>query len=247
MDYLPSIDSVYIDNKRTSVVDYCYMFKELGEHEVVIRFKDKLTSCQNMFELCSQIKSVDLSNFDSSAVKDMSSMFSYCSNLQSIKGFRDFNATNVEDINRMLQCCYSLKEIDLSAFAGSNIKNYSYLFDECHQLKKVVGSENIRINPDSTFNDIFTFCKSLTHIDLSAAKLKTTPTFLSVFNYTSNLVYIKGDVSEMRNVRFGNKPQNKMGKVGIFVGVKNKKSGLNFREVVPKRWKVVVAKRESLE
>ena len=44
----------------------------------------KLDSLAGMFEGCSKLKSLDLSNFNTSGVKDMSCMFDYCISLTSL-------------------------------------------------------------------------------------------------------------------------------------------------------------------
>ena len=62
-----------------------------------------------MFFNCSSLKSIDLSSFDTTNVKDMSFMFKECSSLQSI---------------------------DLTSFNISNVKNVSYIFSNCSSLKK---------------------------------------------------------------------------------------------------------------
>ena len=49
---------------------------------------------RNMFNDCEKLTSIDVSNFDTSYVTDMSNMFSYCYNLTSID-VSNFNTSNV--------------------------------------------------------------------------------------------------------------------------------------------------------
>ena len=51
--------------------------------EIIIKFQNKLTSCLNMFKE-SNIISIDFSQFDSSSVTTMESMFEKCNYLKSI-------------------------------------------------------------------------------------------------------------------------------------------------------------------
>jgi surface protein len=55
-----------------------------------------------MFRWCSQLKTLDVSNWDVSGVTDMSSMFSECSQLQTLIGNRtidDVLANNISALN----------------------------------------------------------------------------------------------------------------------------------------------------
>ena len=61
-----------------------------------------------MFYGCSSLKSIDLSSFNTTNVKDMSGMFWGCSSLESID-LSSFNTTNVNDMSCMFYRCSSLK------------------------------------------------------------------------------------------------------------------------------------------
>ena len=54
-----------------------------------------------MFDLCSSLKYIDLSNFDTSKVTNMYMMFSDCSSLKSIN-LLNFNTSNVTVMTEML-------------------------------------------------------------------------------------------------------------------------------------------------
>ena len=74
---------IYINNKRIKF-DYKYKSKEKGEIKVKFIFNKLLTSTSHMFYNCSSLKSIDLSSFNTSNVKDMNYMFNGCSSLKSI-------------------------------------------------------------------------------------------------------------------------------------------------------------------
>ena len=65
----------------------------------------------------------------------MSGMFCECSSLKSID-LSSFNTSNVKNMCMMFRYCSSLISIDLSSFNTSNVKNMSYMFDRCSSLKK---------------------------------------------------------------------------------------------------------------
>ena len=60
-------------------------------------------------------------------------MFSNCSNL-GLVDFTNFNTTNVKQINSMFFGCQSLSSLDLSSFNTSHVTNMSSLFYDCTNL-----------------------------------------------------------------------------------------------------------------
>ena len=69
-----------------------------------------------MFHNCNELEYLDLSNFNTSQVTDMSYMFSKCLKLKEIKGINKFKTINVTDMTTMFQFCGELEYIDLSYF-----------------------------------------------------------------------------------------------------------------------------------
>ena len=63
-----------------------------------------------MFGYCRNLQSLDLSNFDTSNVTDMDSMFYSCSDLQSLD-LSNFDTSNVTSYNDMFAQCYNLNYI----------------------------------------------------------------------------------------------------------------------------------------
>ena len=55
------------------------------------------------FEKLYEMESMDLSNFDTSKVTDMSLIFNECHKLKEIKEIEKFNISNVENMNAMFQ------------------------------------------------------------------------------------------------------------------------------------------------
>ena len=62
----------------------------------------------------------------------MSEMFSRCSSLTSLNLF-NFNTNNVNNMSWMLNECSSLTSLNLSNFNTNNVNNMSYMF---HDIKK---------------------------------------------------------------------------------------------------------------
>ena len=80
-----------------------------GENTIVLIWEEKLQNCKSMFLGISDLKSVDLTNFDSSICTDMSNMFSNCEHLESIT-FGNFEMSSVSFMDNMFYNCKNLKK-----------------------------------------------------------------------------------------------------------------------------------------
>ena len=63
---------------------------------------------EGMFQLCTILKYVDLSNFNTSNVSNMEYMFNKCKKLKEIKGMTNFNTANLKSTFAMFQLCTEL-------------------------------------------------------------------------------------------------------------------------------------------
>ena len=55
---------------------------------------------QAMFKNCNALEYLDLSNFNTSNVNDMSCMFSNCNKLKEIKGLNNFNTNKITNMRQ---------------------------------------------------------------------------------------------------------------------------------------------------
>ena len=83
--------------------------------------------------LLSYLATVDLSNFDTSNVTDMRSMFSSCSSLTTLD-LSNFDTSKVTSMRSMFMSCISLTSLDLSGFNTSKVTTMSGMFDYCYEL-----------------------------------------------------------------------------------------------------------------
>ena len=89
-----------------------------------------------MFSGCSSLKKINLSNFNTSNVTDMSYMFNGCSSLKDLN-ISNFNTDNVYYMNHMFSNCLLLNELDISNFKFRSVTNMRYMFSGCSGLKKL--------------------------------------------------------------------------------------------------------------
>ena len=87
-----------------------------------------------MFNNCSSLTSLNLSNFNTSNVTNMNNMFAYCYGLKSLD-LSHFNTSNVTNIDSMFSWCYNLEELDIHNFnVNNNIEYVNCMFEGCNIL-----------------------------------------------------------------------------------------------------------------
>ena len=151
----------------------------------------KLTTCANIFKSCYSLTSVNLSNFDTSNVSNMSYMFSGCIRLTSLN-ISNFNTSNVTDMSYMFGSCSKLTSLNVSNFNTSNVTNMSSMFENCSKLTSLKAS-NFNTSNVTDMSYMFSYCKSLTSLDIrnfSSIKLSSYGSMLNSVNSTCK-VYVK--------------------------------------------------------
>ncbi|WP_171004996.1 InlB B-repeat-containing protein [Enterococcus hulanensis] len=78
--------------------------------------------------------SVDFGNADCSEIRDMSSMFGKCTQLQELD-LSGWNTSKVVNMYAMFNGCTQLKDLNLTGWNTSNVENMSEMFFDCTQLK----------------------------------------------------------------------------------------------------------------
>jgi surface protein len=145
----------------------------------------KVTYLFNMFAGCSSLTSLDLSNFDTSNVTDISTMFSGCENLTSLD-LSNFDTQKVTRMEKMFKDCSGLTSLDLSNFNTSKVTNMYSMFDGCSSLT------NLDLSHFNTSNVtgmdlMFNGCSSLTSLDLSNFDTSNVPDMNQMFDECSSL------------------------------------------------------------
>ena len=119
-----------------------------------------VTSMKSMFYNCTSLTSLDLSNFNTSSVTDMSGMFYNCTSLTSLD-LSNFNTSSVTLMSNMFYYCTSLTSLDLSNFNTSSVTSMSSMFYNCTSLANLTLGQDWGINTKITSLDL-SYCP-LTH------------------------------------------------------------------------------------
>jgi surface protein len=124
----------------------------------------------SLFHFCSRLQSVPL--FDTAGVTNMSNMFTGCASLQSVPLF---DTAGVTTMNNMFNSCASLQSVPL--FDTSTVTNMSSMFTGCASLQSVpLFDTSIVTAVGAMFSSCFSI-SSIPAFDLSAVSSATTNFF----------------------------------------------------------------------
>ena len=145
---------------------------------------ENVTTMNSMFWSCSQLTSLDLSNFNTANVTNMYGMFYQCSGLTSLD-LSSFNTANVTTMNSMFWGCSQLTSIDVSNFNTANVTNMNRMFSSCTGLRTIYAGNGWSTNAVTTSSSMFYNCTNLvggqgttynsSHIDAAYAHIDGGP------------------------------------------------------------------------
>ena len=122
-------------------------------------------SMQYMFSDCSGLTSLDLSGFNTSRVTEIAGMFNKCSGLTSLD-VSGFDTSKVTNMSLMFASCSGLTSLDLSEFDTSNVLSMQYMFAGCSKLTSLDLNE-FDTSKVTSMRGMFAGCSSLTDLDVS--------------------------------------------------------------------------------
>ena len=105
------LKEVYINGKKQDKIDYWYFFNQT-DNFVELSWDDNIQKCIHMFDGCTNITEINLSNFNTTQVTLMDYMFCNCSSLISFT-LSFFNTSQVKSMSSMFYNCSSLTSLNL--------------------------------------------------------------------------------------------------------------------------------------
>ena len=134
----------------------------------------KVTTMRSMFTNCNKLIELDLSGFDTSNVTDMFQMFIGCSSLTDLN-VSNFNTSKVTNMQGMFSECINLTELNLSNFDTSNVTNMKHMLSMGGTADSV---ENVNVK--------------LKRLDVSNFNTSNVTDMSFMFAYNKSLEEIKG-------------------------------------------------------
>lgn len=108
------------------------------------------------------IEMVDLSEYDTTDIINMSYMFSSCCNLMKLN-LNKVNTSNVISMSGMFSLCCNLTKLDLSSFNTKNVKDVSFMFFHCSNLVEL-DIRNFDYKNITSLESMFSGCFNLSRI-----------------------------------------------------------------------------------
>ena len=190
---------IYINGYLQENITNKYYFNKTSIINLI--WNNTIESTENMFIGCNKITEIDLSNFDTSQVTNMSCMFYNCSSLSSLN-LSNFNTSKVVDMNRMFIRCSSLKELDLTNFDTSQVTNMELMFYK-YSSANTLNLSNFITSKVNNMYGMFYGCESLNSLNLSNFDTSQVVNMSKMFNGCSKLIELdisNFDTSNVNNM-----------------------------------------------
>ena len=151
-----------------------------------------------MFSDMRNLTTLNLSNFNTSKVKDMSAMFHGTSNLVTLD-LSNFNTSNVTDMGYMFYDASSLTTLDLSNFDTSKVTSMYAMFYNLSNLTSLDLS-NFDTSQVTDMGNMFLYASSLTSLNLLSFNTSKVTNMESMFNNASSLISLNLSNFDTSNV-----------------------------------------------
>ncbi len=150
-----------------------------------------------------EVKIEGLENLDTSRVKSMEYMFSFCKTLKNLD-LKSFDTRSVENLNLMFYYCESLTNLDLSSFDTRRVTTMQHTFGYC---KNLVSLDVSKFDTSSvrTMYAMFNNCSSLPNLDLSSFNTENVTGMDLMFRGCGRLTNL--DLSNFNTIKVTNMEQ----------------------------------------
>ena len=125
----------------------------------------KVTNMSYMFFNTSSLALLNLSNFDTSQVMNMDSIFRRMTNLTTID-LSNFDTSKVTDMSSMFSDMHNLTTLNLSKFNTSKVAYMNLMFSDMHNLT-ALNLSNFDTSQVTDMHDMFSNVRNLTTLNLS--------------------------------------------------------------------------------
>ena len=119
-----------------------------------------VTNMSTMFYSCDALTSLDVTNFNTEKVTYMIFMFSGCSKLTSLD-VTNFNTANVTDMSSMFANCVALTSLYLTNFNTEKVTNMGNMFSGCQALTTIYASSKFVTPQVTKSSGMFNYCEKL--------------------------------------------------------------------------------------
>ena len=151
----------YLNTEKVTDMSYMFQFcSRLTSLDITNFNTANVTDMSYMFNSCTKLKSLDVSNFNTAKVKNMIRMFSNCQALTSLN-VTNFNTEKIPDMSYMFSACTQLTSLDVTNFNTVNVTNMSHMFGSCSALTTIYVSDKFVTDKVTNGSYMFRNCKKL--------------------------------------------------------------------------------------
>ena len=154
----------------------------------------------SLFKKFRQVKTIDLSNLDTSHVTNMSAMFVDCNSLGNIVFGNNFYTSKVTNMSNMFNNCYELTNLDLSSFNTSNVTNMSTMFSGNRNLVSINFGQKFDTSNVTDMSVMFNACSKLASLDVSNFNTSKVTNMRYMFGACSSLTSLNLSNFDTSNV-----------------------------------------------
>ena len=185
-----SFDGSTFGPAMSSVTSLFLAFDNSGLKQINVSNWDtsNVTNMSNTFSHCELLASVDVNKWNTSKVTNMEGMFVDCNLLASVD-VNKWNTSKVTDMASMFSSCGTLRSIDVSKWNTSNVTDISGMFFGCGSLHSVdiTGWDTSKV---TSMDRMFFNCSSLTTIT-GVLDFKNCTEYYGTFFGCNNLTSVK--------------------------------------------------------
>lgn len=154
-----ALTNIALATSTESAFGECYNLTSLSGVEQTWDTSN-VTNMANMFNGCSSLISLDVSNWDTANVININSIFNFCEALTSLD-VSNWDTANVTNMAWMFSDCSALTSLDMSNLDTSNVTDMKLMFANCGNLQYlIIGSSTFKFQLLSD-TDLNNTCKIL--------------------------------------------------------------------------------------
>ena len=159
-----------------------------------------LKNMHGMFNGCTNLLSVNASDWDISKVTTMIRAFNGCNKL-TILDIADWDVSNVTSMHSMFRECSSLTSLDLSNWDVSKVTGMDYMFCDCSNLTSL-NLKYWNTKSVTSMDYMFNNCSKLTSLDLSSFSTYNVTYMRNMFDNCNSLATLYLNNWNMTNVQY---------------------------------------------
>ena len=165
----PHLTFLHLDEMDVSnVTSMERMFEEVSVTELDLSSWDvsSVETFSDMFLETARASMIDLSGWDTSSATNMYRMFCWCENLEDLRGYENFDTSNVTEMAAFFADCPKLTHIDVSKWDTGNVTDFEEMFVDCTGITELDVS-HFNVYSGQYFDSMFDNCPNLKKIDTS--------------------------------------------------------------------------------